>query len=101
MVSRSPTYMLPAIVVGGSILAGSWIVTTSLDKTTSVLDQVRASLVETKGALEEVAKARPAAAPSKRRGPDPNKRYEVAIDGAPTKGPKSARVKIVEFSDFQ
>ncbi len=33
--------------------------------------------------------------------PDPGKRYNVNIAGAPVKGPADAKVSIVEFSDFQ
>ena len=36
-----------------------------------------------------------------RRGPDPDKRYDVEIAGSPTVGPEDAKVTIVEFSDFQ
>ena len=41
-----------------------------------------------------------AAAPPQ-RGPDPNRVYTVKTDGAPFKGPQSAPITIVEFSDFQ
>ncbi len=46
--------------------------------------------------------AQAAAEPSKRRrGPDPNKVYEVSVGSSPSKGPADAAVTIVEFSDFQ
>ena len=45
--------------------------------------------------------AQPAAAPPPRRGPDPNRVYQIKTAGAPIKGPASAPVTIAEFSDFQ
>ena len=92
--------VLAAFIVGGSILAGSWMVTSSLDRTATQLNDIRTGLAETKGALEEVAKARPASA-APRRGPNPNKRYTINSAGSPAKGPATAKVKIMEFSDFQ
>ncbi len=96
----TPT-VLAALIVGGSILAGSWMVTSSLDRTAARLDEIKTGLSDTKGALEAVAKARPAANTPPRRGPDPNKRHTVKSAGSPAKGPSTAKVKIVEFSDFQ
>ncbi len=92
--------VLAAVIVGGSILAAGWMVTSSLDRTATQLGDIKTSLSDTKTALESVAKARPVAAPP-RRGPDPNKRYTVKRDGSPAKGADTAKVKIVEYSDFQ
>ena len=75
--------------------------TISLDKTGEQLGQLNSNVVEAQKALQEVAKARPASAAPPRRGPDPSKRYTIAANGAPAKGPQSAKVKIFEFSDFQ
>jgi protein-disulfide isomerase len=36
-----------------------------------------------------------------RRGPDPNKIYQIETAGSPAKGPADAPVVIAEFSDFQ
>lgn len=43
----------------------------------------------------------PAQAKQPRRGPDPNKVYQIKTAGAPAKGPPSAPITIAEFSDFQ
>ena len=43
----------------------------------------------------------PAQAQRPRRGPDPNKVYQIKTAGSPSKGPANAPVTIAEFSDFQ
>ena len=53
-------------------------------------------------ALDTAVKARPAAAPAAAPGqPDPNKIYTIPVGNSPVKGPKGAKVTIVEFSDYQ
>lgn len=94
--------LIPALIIGGAILAGAVVVKSSLDETSVQLAEIRTGLTETRVALDAVAKAKSAAAPAaKRRGPDPNKKYTLKTAGRPRKGPASARVEIVEISDFQ
>ena len=92
--------LVSALIIGAAVLGGALIIRSALQKTTDQVSEMRLALNDTKQALVAAAQARPASqrAPS---GPDPNRRYTVNTAGAPAKGPNSARVKIVEFSDFQ
>ena len=89
-----------AVIVGSLVLARSLNqVTQQLDRTTGRLDSIRGAVAEAKDALGNLQVA---AAPARaRRGPDPNRRYVVDVAGAPDRGPETAAVTIVEFSDFQ
>ncbi len=51
--------------------------------------------------LEKAVQKVQAAAPAARPAMDPNKVYDLQIGNSPVKGPKTAKVSIVEFSDFQ
>jgi hypothetical protein len=94
--------VIPALIIGGTILVGSVVVKTSLDNASTQLADIRTGLEETKIALDAVAKAqKTAAAPPRRRGPDPAKKYTMNTRGRPVKGPANAAIEIVEFSDFQ
>lgn len=65
------------------------------------MSRIETRLVEVSGKVERLpTQAAPAAQPA-RRGPDPNRVYEIKTAGAPVKGPASAPVTIAEFSDFQ
>jgi protein-disulfide isomerase len=98
------SYIIPAAILGGCILLGCLLLKTSLDRAADQLDGIRLGLADTRQADQNVAAAQnqPAPAqPARRRGPDPDRRYEVDIAGAPIKGPANAPVTVVEFSDFQ
>ncbi len=92
-----------ALILGVALVAAAWIVKGAVDKTTVQLSGIKVALADTKDALQKVAQARPAAAPARRAGgrPDPDRRYTVDTKGSPAKGPASAKIKLVEFSDFQ
>ncbi len=69
---------------------------TSLDNR---LGQINNQIGQVASKVDGVA-ARPAAQPA-RRGPDPNRVYQIKTAGAPSKGAASAPITIAEFSDFQ
>jgi protein-disulfide isomerase len=91
--------VVSALILGASVVAGSLLIKSSLDQAASELSGLRSGL----GQLAEFAKAgagaKPTAAPSGR--PDPNRHYSVNVKGAPFRGPSSAKLAVVEFSDFQ
>jgi protein-disulfide isomerase len=92
--SGSPAVMA-AIVLGISIVGSSFLLTSSIDRASVQVSQAVANLKAVKGADGALQ----AAAASGR--PQQGKIYEVDIGDAPAKGPKTAKVTIVEFSDFQ
>jgi protein-disulfide isomerase len=77
-------------------------VTEQVDRTAGGLEDLKKTVAAAQTALQNVARA-PAkpAQPAKRRGPDPNKIYTINTKGSFAKGPETAKVKVVEFSDFQ
>ena len=69
----------------------------SLDERLSSIESRLAQVSEKVDALPAQAQA----AQPPRRGPDPNRVYQIKTDGRPSKGPAKAAVTIAEFSDFQ
>ena len=97
---RNAVIILAALLLGASVVAAGVIVQRPLARGVDELAGLRAELAR----LEEAVKASsPAAARQAARPnlPDPNQRYTVKTDGSPTIGTNSAKVEIVEFSDFQ
>jgi len=94
--------IVAAIVIGLSIVTGSYLIKTSNDASAeqlaAVLGEMQALSAKIAAAPSAPSRPSPAARPGR---PDPSKVYQVAIGEAPVKGPKSAPVKIVEWSDFQ
>jgi protein-disulfide isomerase len=88
--------VISALILGASVVAGSLLIKSSLDRAASEIAGLRSGLSQ----LAEVAEAdaKPAA-PAGR--PDPNRRYSIDTKGAPFKGPESAKLAIVEFVDLQ
>jgi protein-disulfide isomerase len=91
--------VISSLILGASIVAGGLLVQSAIDNAATQIAGVRAALSEMKSSLREAAAPAPQAArPGK---PDPNRRYNVNIAGSPARGSDSAKITIVEFSDFQ
>jgi protein-disulfide isomerase len=99
--SRNVAIVLAALLLGGSVVAAGLLVQRPLVRGVEELAGLRAEMAS----LEEAVKA--GAGPAARQQaarpnlPDPSQRYEVKTDGSPVMGSKSAKIEIVEFSDFQ
>ncbi len=98
---KTPVWsIVGAVIIGGSILAGSIILNSSLRDASDKLQGIQKSLVETKEELKVIADSSPAGG-TQRSGPNPNRRYTINTKDAPAKGPLTAKVELIEFSDFQ
>ena len=87
--------LISATILGAAILGAAFVIQSSLNRASGELTSIRSAL----GSLPTVADTGRANRP--RSGPDPARRYSVNLAGAPVRGPDSAKVSIVEFSDFQ
>ena len=94
--------IIAALIMGMSMLGAAFMMQSSMDKNSLVVAETLSSIAKS---ASELAKLGPAAAPAPRAAragrPDPNRVYAIAVGEAPTRGPKSAAVKLVEWSDFQ
>jgi protein-disulfide isomerase len=92
-------YRVVAGLVALASLAGCGANPADIEEIKKGQKDILAKLEALDKAVQQVKTAAPAAA--QRPQVDPNKVYTIATDNAPTKGPKEAKVVIVEFSDYQ
>jgi hypothetical protein len=91
--------IIAAVVIALSIVTGSYMIKQSNDQTSEKLATVLGELQVANVAAAPSVPSRPS--PARPGRPDPSKVYQVALGDSPSKGPKTAKVKIVEWSDFQ
>ena len=85
--------LVAALILGGSILAGTFVIRGAI-----------VSAGEEVAALRAAIEKLPSAAPPRqaRSGrPDPNRRYSINTQGAPARGNPEAKLAIVEFADYE
>ncbi len=90
--------VVASLILGASILGGSMLLQSSVNEAANQLSGLRSAVANLKLAAPAAAPTQAAARPGR---PDPSRRYEVETKGSPARGPESARVSVVEFSDFQ
>jgi hypothetical protein len=88
---------MAALILSISIVGTGYFLAQSIDRGTGKLSELTAAL----GELPTAGAAAPSQRAARPVRPDPNKRYEISVAGAPFKGVKNAAVTIVEWSDFQ
>ena len=95
--------IVASAILGVCMLGGAFMLSSSVDRMTAQVPEVTGAIKTLQTAIASAGTAAPkaAAAPAKRRGPDPNKVYTVTTAGSHTKGPATAKVTLIEFSDFQ
>jgi protein-disulfide isomerase len=106
--SSGRSNLIAAVILGVAVIVGAVLVANGLnrvaarvDGNTAKLEEIKTGLAEATTTLQKTARPQPVRQPPRRRGPDPNKVYTVPTKGAPIQGPQTAKIKIVEFSDFQ
>jgi protein-disulfide isomerase len=87
-----------ALILGASIVGGAYLLTMSIDRGSAQLAGLNDSLKVV--AQAPAAAARPSA-PSAPGRPDPKKVYDIKVGNSPIRGPKDAKITIVEWADFQ
>jgi protein-disulfide isomerase len=93
--NNSGALVISALIIGSSIVAGSFLVRNAVDRTGDEVNALKSS-------IEVAARAGPPSHEAAgRERVDPNRRYQVSTKDAPVRGNPDAKVAVVEFSDFQ
>ena len=93
--SNSGALVISALIIGSSIVAGSFLVRSAVDRTGAEVSALR-------GSIDAAAKSGPPPRDTAARERlDPNRRYQVNTKGSPVRGDPDAKVAVIEFSDFQ
>ncbi|MBW2229170.1 MAG: thioredoxin domain-containing protein [Deltaproteobacteria bacterium] len=88
--------IVASIMLAVAVLGSGYFLSQSIQRGTQELRKLSVAIAD----VPTVAGAR-ANTPSRPGRPDPSRRYDVNITGAPSRGAKQAQVTVVEFSDFQ
>jgi protein-disulfide isomerase len=92
--------VVAALILGASVVAAAVLIQQSIDNAAGQISEVGKAVAAIPAAAAPAARA--AAEPSRGGRPDPSKHYKINTAGSPGKGgPESAKVTVVEFSDFQ
>ncbi len=92
--SNSAALVISALIIGSSIVAGSFLVRSAVDRTGAEVSALKTAI--------EAAAAPPPRRDVARRAPvDANRRYTVKTEGSPARGNPDAKIALIEFSDFQ
>jgi len=92
-----------AVIVAASIAGAGYWIAGSLDRASDAMEDLQVATIELAEQFEAVRGGARAAVPGPERAarPGPPREAEVDIAGAPVWGPESAKITVVEFSDFE
>jgi len=101
-VNSGNAIIIAATILGLSLITGAYLMVRSIDGATKEVGRLGQAVarMDSGGGGGEPSRP-PRADTARRRGPDPNRVYDIAIGTAPTKGPDDAPVTVIEYSDFQ
>ncbi len=92
--SSSTANVVAALIIGASIVAGTFLIRSAIDDASVEIAALRGALEAGAPEPREERQARPGQ-------PEPNRRYSVKTEGSPLRGNPDAQLAIVSFMDFE